>query len=278
MFAKPATMIRKTNSVVTGAASRRIALALSIVLLGSTSDSMGALYDFLTVASTGTASSQFTSQNGNGVINVRHVFSAGGAGAQDNNNAAIFPSQFTTLFPGTGQVQGNLAQTVYDHTSVVTFDLTGYNLSTSTIFGIWNTTDEVTGPPPVYQVQLIDASNTQVNPTTFNLFGNQDNQGQPLVTGRHELTMDTATGIITPGVAIGGNTHTDAAFWDNIPPTTKQIIVYGDLPALNLIGDGVGYYFAEVIPEPNALVLFSLGIMSMIGFRRSRRLKNVAVV
>jgi hypothetical protein len=229
-------------------------------------------YDFLPVASTGTNTSQFTSNNGNGVINVTDVFPTGGAGAQNNNNAAIFPSQFTTLFPGTGQVQGHLAQTVYGHRSIVTFDLTGYNLSSTTVFGLWNTSDEVTAPvggAPVYQIRLIDADNNQVNPT-FNHIGNQDNQTQ--VAGKHQMLM-SATGEITFGAQINGGagTHTDAMFFDQIPAGTKQIIVYADLPPLNPIGDGVGYYFAEVVvPEPASLSVLATSGLLLLRRRRSR--------
>lgn len=277
MSSKPKAMIKLVASAMTGTSSRRLALAMAIVFLGSTSASLAATYDFLTVTGNGiggnSATSQFTSSNGNGFINVTHLFSSGGAGGADNNNTLIFPSQFTTVFPGTGQVQGHLAQTVYNHTSVVTFDLTNYNLSTSTIFGMWNTTDEVTPPvggAPVYQIQLIDSSNVQVNPTTFNVYGKQDNQTQ--VAGKHEMDMNPATGEITPGLLINaGGIHTSATFWDNIPTGTKQIIVYGDLPPLNNIGDGVGYYFAEVVPEPSSFVLSALGLLSLGMFTRRRR-------
>jgi hypothetical protein len=239
--------------------------------LGAAETASAVQYGFLPCASTGTFTSQFTSNVGNGVINVTDSFPTGGAGASENLNSAIFPSQFTTLFPGTGQVQGHLAQTVYNHTSVVTFDLTGYNLSSSTVFGMWNTTDEVTAPvggSPVYRVQLIDAGGFQVNPT-FNLIGNQDNQTQ--VPGRHQMVM-SGTGEITPGALINGGagTHTDAAFWDNIPAGTKKIIVYADLPPLNPIGDGVGYYFAEAVPEPGTLSAFAIGGLALLRRRRAR--------
>jgi hypothetical protein len=131
---------------------------------------------------------------------------------------------------------------------------------------MWNTTDQVTPPvggPPVYQVQLLDAGNNLVSPTTFNLIGNQDNQTQ--VAGRHQMVMNTSTGEITPGTLINpSGTHTDAAFWDNIPAGTKEIIIYGNLPPLNNLGDGVGYYFAEVVvPEPSTFALCALGLFSL---------------
>jgi hypothetical protein len=241
----------------------------AIALLGAARAALAVQYSFLPVASTGTATSQFTSGYGNGVINVSHTFSAGGAGASDNVNTAIFPSSFPTLFPGTGLVQGHLAQTVYNHTSVVTFDLTAYNLSPTTVFGIWNTTDEI--PLPAYRVELIDSLNNPVPPSTFNLIGNEDNATQ--VQGRHQLVLNTATGDIVAGGLLNPlGTHMDAAFFDNIPAGTKQIIVYGNLAPLNLIGDGVGYYFAEVVPEPSSILLGGLGLaaLAMYGLRRRR--------
>jgi hypothetical protein len=212
-------------------------------------------YQFLNVASTGATTSQFTSANGNGVINVSQVFSAGGAGLQNNINTAIFPSQFTTLFPGTGLVQGHLAQTNRNATSVISFDLTGYNLSASTVFGMWNITNEVA--TPVYQLQLLDAGNAVQAPTTFNLIGNQDNQTQ--VAGAHTMALNTATGVLSLGALINPlGTHTDAAFWDNIPLGTKQINVSGNIPNTGN-GDGVGYYFAEVVvPEPASLQIVAV--------------------
>ena len=131
----------------------------------------------------------------NGVIKVTHSFPNGGVGTSDNDNNAIFPSQFTTMFPGTGLVQGHLAQTVYAHTSTVTFDMTGYNITPNTVFGMWNTTDEVTAPAggnPVYRVQLLDSGNLVQNPSTFSYMGNQDNQTQ--VQGSHSLVMNTING------------------------------------------------------------------------------------
>ena len=250
--------------------SRPLALITAAAFLGSLSTALPAAYDFLTVTSTGTFTSQFNSLNGNGFINATDTFSPGGAGLSENINTAIYPSQFTTLFPGTGLVQGHLAQTVYNHTSVVIFDLTGYALSATTVFVMWNTTDEVTPPvgsAPVYRIQLLDAFNNVVSPTTFNLVGNQDNQTQ--VAGRHQMVLNPATGDITPGALINASgTHTDAAFWNNIPAGTKQIIVYADLPPLNLLGDGVGYYFAEVVPEPTTL---ALGLVSLGLFAARRR-------
>jgi hypothetical protein len=234
-------------------------------------------YVFLTISgnnvSGNNAFSQFSGVNGQ--INVHHTFSAGGAGTADNQNfaAGFHPGQFTILFPGTGVVDGHLAQTVYNHTSLIEFDMSNYTITPNTVFGMWNTSDEVSAPAggnPVYRVQLIDNTNTQVNPTTFSYMGNQDNQTQ--VQGRHSLVMNTSTGEVTFGGTINGGvgTHTDAAFWRNIPIGTQKILVYGDLPPLNPIGDGVGYYFAELVPEPCSSSLAMLALCGLAAFRRRR--------
>jgi hypothetical protein len=193
-------------------------------------------------------------------------------GYADNDNSLIFPSQFTTLFPGTGQVQGHLAMTVYGdpndptpgggvYTSQVVFDLTGYKASLpDLVFGLWNTTDEVA--LPAYNIQLLDSNSKLVSPTTFNLIGNQDNQSQ--VAGRHQMQLNTLTGDITaPTLINAGGTHTDAMFFNKIPIGTQQIIVTANLPPLNNVGDGVGYYFAEIVPEPSGFALAALGLIAL---------------
>ena len=243
-------------------------------------------YDFLSVSGnnlTGNAASTtFSSNNKNGVITVSHNFSSPAAvGYGDNQNALIYPSQFTKLCPGTGQVQGHLAMTVYGdpnspipggniYTSQVIFDLTGYNGSLpDLVFGIWNTTDEVA--LPAYNLQLLDSKSKVVPPTALQVFGSQDNQSQ--VGGRHSVELDTLTGDITaPTLINAGGTHTDAMFLYKIPTGTQQLIVTGNLPPLNNIGDGVGYYFAEVVPEPSSVVMAVIGGAALVwaGLRRDR--------
>ena len=121
--------------------------------------------------------------------------------------------------------------------ATVTFDLTSYDLSPETVFGIWNISDEGFGQPH-YRVKLIDSLNNPQPPTTFNLIGNQDNETQ--VAGRRRLDMDVATGNLTSTVLINPyGTRSNTAFWDNIPVGTQKIIVYGNLPDL-ATGDGVG--------------------------------------
>lgn len=255
------------------------------LFLGAAQAALGAQYDFLSVSGNNVAgngaSTTFTSNANNGVITVTHSFSSPAAvGYGDNNNSLIYPSQFTTLFPGTGLVQGHLAMTVYGdpnsptpggniNTSTVVFNLTGYfgNLP-SLVFGIWNTTDEVT--LPVYDIKIKDAGSNIVAPP-FNLFGNQDNQTQ--VAGRHMMQMDAFGNITAPTLLNIGGTHTDAMFFDGIPTGTQEIIVTANLPPLNLIGDGVGYYFAEIVPEPSSFVLAAAGAATLAwaGLRRGRK-------
>jgi hypothetical protein len=254
--------------------SGKVLLTLGAMFLGWTSSSLAAPYDFLTVSGNGLggnlASSTFTSTNGNGVINVTHTSPSLSAwGSLDNINTAIYPSQFTTLFPGSGIVQGHLAMSMYNDSTTVIFDLTSYtgNLP-ALVFGIWNTTDEVT--LPAYNVQLLDASNTLVPPTTFNLIGNQDNQLQ--VAGRHMEQLNVTNGDITaPTLINNSGTHTDAMFFNGIPTGTKEIVVTAHLGPLNNIGDGVGYYFAEVVPEPTSIALVGLSLVGLLTVIRRKK-------
>lgn len=266
--------LRRTQSSSKSSNVWRFKSILMAMLLGWTSTSRATQYDFLTVSGNGIggnfASSTFTSTNGNGVIDVTHSSPSLSAwGTLDNINTAIYPSQFTTLFPGSGIVEGHLAMSMYNDSTTVTFTLTNYigNLSTL-VFGIWNTTDEVT--LPAYNIQLLDASNSLVSPTTFNLIGNQDNQLQ--VAGRHMMQLNVTNGDITaPTLINNSGTHTDAMFFDGIPTGTKQIIVTAHLGPLNTIGDGVGYYFAEVVPEPTTIALVGLSLVGLLTVIRRKR-------
>jgi hypothetical protein len=221
------------------------------------------MYDFLTVTGNNVAGngamSQFTSPNGLGVINVTHSFSPGGFNTMnDNNNNLIFPSGFPINFPGTGQVQGHLASTNYNHQSTVTFTF-NYTVS-DTVFGIWNATSRTTTPP--YRLEIIDSNGMLGPPTSFIPFGvNEDNT---LQAAHQNINMNLATGVISAGAVIqNGGTHTDAEFW-KIPKGIKQIIVHGNLgPSTNgEPDDGVGYYFAELCPtEGNLADLIANGGM-----------------
>jgi hypothetical protein len=253
---------------------RKLTFLVFVLVVAIASSSRAVQYGFLPVSSTGTYTSQFTSSNG--VINVTDAFPTNGSGLQENLNNLIFPSDFSSLpiFAGTGQVQGHLAQTLYGATSSVTMNLINYNFFPSTAFGIWNITDEVTPPVGgnfVYQLALFDINNNSLPLTSLNYLGNVDNTSQ--VNGRHQLDLNTSTGELSPGVQInnGNGIHTNAIFWDNIPQNTATIVIYGDLPPINVVnpyGDGVGYYFAEVVPEPSTIALLSLGVLGLLARRR----------
>ena len=266
-------------------------LLVLAALCGWTSAALATSYTFMSVSGTnvpgnGTTVSTFTSGLGNGIITVDHNSttpnSLGNWGAQDNINSAINPSKFATLFPGSGNVQGHLAQSMYGdpnapvgspapipNVTTVTFHLTTYtgNLP-ALVFGIWNTTTEVGSP--VYNIQFMDASNAIVPPATVSYFGNDDNTGSAGVLGLHKTLFTPSTGDITFSNAIlnGGGVHTDALFFNSIPLGTKEIIVTAMLPALNNLGDGVGYYFAEPVPEPSAAILAALGGLALLLWRR----------
>ncbi|MBX9787318.1 MAG: PEP-CTERM sorting domain-containing protein [Pirellulales bacterium] len=285
MFSQTASLSPSVEYSRAGSISRRLVLAALIVASGA-SVSRAVPYDFLSVSGNNVAgngaSTTFTSNNKNGVITVSHVFSSPLAvGYADNNNALIYPSEFSILFPGTGKVQGHLAMTVYGdpnspipggniYTSQVIFDLTGYKANLGNLkFGIWNTTDEV--PLPAYNVKMLDVNSKLVS-GGLSVFGNQDNQWQ--VAGKHSMQYNTINGDITAPTLINAfGTHTDAIFLDGIPPGTQQIIVTGNLPPLNNIGDGVGYYFAEPVPEPSTIAMSTIGAagLAWAALRRRRR-------
>jgi hypothetical protein len=285
LMTKISSTLRRPVAIATmSSRAPRIAL-LMLAGLTWTSAARAVQYDFLSVSGNNlpgnAASTTFTSDltPSNGVITVTHVFSSAAAvGAADNNNALIFPSKFEATFPGTGQVQGHLAQTVYGdpndprpgggvHTSQVIFNLTGYTgYLPDLIFGMWNTTDEI--PLPAYDIKLFDGTNI-VPPTTFNTYGNQDNELQ--VQADHFMQLDPTTGNITAPLPTSINpngVHTTAIFFNGIPVGTQQIIVTGNLTPLNNIGDGVGYYFAEIVPEPASVVLLSIAVAATLLRRR----------
>jgi hypothetical protein len=46
--------------------------------------------------------------------------------------------------------------------------------------------------------------------------------------------------------------------------------VFADLPPPNSIGDGVGYYFAEAVPEPASLGVLAVGALVLLRRTRAR--------
>lgn len=281
--------------------NRCLGFLVPAILCGWTSAVLATPYTFMSVSGTntpgnGTAVSTFTSGLGNGIITVDHNSttpnSLGNWGAQDNINSAINPSMFAALFPGTGNVQGHVAQSMYGdpnpppgspapipNVTTVTFHLTsgnnGYNgYLPDLIFGIWNTTTEV--GMPVYNIQLKDSGGFIVSPTTLNFFGRDDNTGSAGVLGLHQLLFTPSSGDLTfnPANLPNGAIHTDAIFLNKIPLGTQEIIVTGTLPALNNLGDGVGYYFVET-PEPSTFVLGGLGILGLAAAARRRQAATV---
>lgn len=277
--------------------TRSLGLLVLAVICGWSSVIEAAPYTFMSVSGTnvpgnGTTVSTFTSGLGNGVITVDHNSttpnSLGNWGAQDNINSAIIPSKFATLFPGTGNVQGHLAQSMYGDPSpppgfpapvpnvtTVIFHLdSGYNgYVPDLIFGIWNTTTEV--GMPVYNIQLKDSGGFIVSPTTVNFFGRDENTGSAGVLGLHQLLFTPSSGDLTfnPANLPNGAIHTDAIFLNKIPQGTKEIIVTATLPALNNLGDGVGYYFVET-PEPSTLMLAAFGLVGLGYYTLRQRLRR----
>jgi hypothetical protein len=265
-------------SALAGCAQKLATLSLVGLIWGFASLAQAVQYDFLSVSGNNipgnSALSTFSSNNSLGSINVTHSSPLINAwGTQDNINSAIYPSSFPILFPGTGIVQGHLAMSMYGpavgsfNVTQVTFDLTPYNGNLqSLVFGIWNTTDQVNNP--AYSVQLLVNNNLQA--PTFNYFGNEDNASQ--VSGAHKITLQ-ANGDLVWTTPLGGSTHTDAIFIDNLPVGTTQIIVTGHLGPLNNIGDGVGYYFVEPVAEPSSLLLAAVGFAGLATIRNRIRRK-----
>lgn len=267
--------------------------ALTLAVLCSwTSVAQAVQYNFMSVSGTnvpgnGTNVSTFTSNLGNGTITVDHNSttpnSLGNWGTADNINSAIIPSKFATLFPGSGNVQGHLAQSMYGdpnppvgfpapvpNVTTVTFHL-NYSGNLSTLaFGMWNTTTEV--GMPVYSVKFLNGASQIVAPSGVNIIGNDDNTGAGQPLGLHQMIFTPSSGDITfnPATLHSGGVHTDALFFDKIPVGTQEIIVTATLPPLNNLGDGVGYYFAEPVPEPSTIVLASIGLVAL-GIARWRR-------
>jgi hypothetical protein len=194
------------------------------------------VYDFLPVTIPGTGG-KFTSPNGNGFITVQ---TAGGPFLGLNNT--VYSSQFPNLFAPSGTVQGYLAQADNNAFYTVTFNLSNYALSPSTVFGIWNITEET----DLYKVEVFDCANTLIAPPFppyFNFMGWDDDALSGNI-GWYHMTLNPSTGFLSTAPFLASGIDCDAAFWNNLPPNACKIVVTGRLgPA-----DGVVFYFAE--PKP----------------------------
>jgi len=224
---------------------RWLALASTLVVLLPALQVHGATYDFFPVAITGSKTATFTSTNGNGVI---YATTDGTLPISGNNVAAT--SQFTNLFQPSGPVPG--WQTRYDNNAVYSnvFDLTAFTLSSNTVFGMWNITQETN----TYLLQLF-AGNTQIAPPfNWNFIGYDDNVWPPdvLISGFH-MNLDFNTGIFNPTnyPASGPKIDCDGAFWNKIPTNATKMVLTGHLNSTNM--DGVVFYFAEP-REPCSIV------------------------
>ena len=191
------------------------------------------VYDFLPVTISGSGGT-FTSPNGNGFITAQ---TAGGPFLGQNNT--LWLSQFPNLFAASGTVQGYLAQADNNATYTVTFDLQNYALLPSTVFGMWNITEETN----LYQIQVLTCSNTVIAPPFppyFNFMGWDDDLLSGNI-GWYHMTLNPSTGFLSTSQFNPSGIDCDAAFWTNLPPNACKIVVTGHLgPA-----DGVVFYFAE---------------------------------
>ncbi len=194
------------------------------------------VYDFLPVTIPGVGG-KFTSPNGNGFITAQ---TAGGPFLGLNNT--MYPSQFTNLFPASGVVQGYLAQGDDSAFYTVTFDLQNYALSPSTVFGIWNITEE-TGS---YKVEVFSCAPALIAPpftSYFDFMGYDDNALDGNI-GWFHMTLNPASGFLSTSQFKAAGIDCDAVFWTNLPPNACKIVVTGRLGPQ----DGVVFYFAE--PKP----------------------------
>ncbi|PWU17900.1 MAG: hypothetical protein C5B50_10250 [Verrucomicrobia bacterium] len=187
-------------------------------------------YDFLPVTITGPGA-KFTSPNGNGIITVTNT---GGPFLGLNNT--VYTSKFPNLFPASATVPGWLAQADNYAIYTNTFYLNNYNLSATTVFGIWNITEESNS----YRIELFDGAGLAIVPAlSFMNFDDDSNSGN---IGWYHMVLSLSGYLWTYQFKTSG-IDCDAAFWNKIPPQTKKIVVTGTLAASN--ADGVVFYFGE---------------------------------
>jgi hypothetical protein len=192
--------------------------------------------DFLPVTITSINSGLYTSSNGNGIITVTNT-----GGAFEASNSMLYLSQFTNLFPSNGTVQGWLSVAANNAVYTNTFYLDNYTLSSNTIFGFWNPTEETN----TYHLQLIDSNNSLISPPfNWNFIGYDDDFLSGDVAWYH-INLNTNTGYFNPTNYTSNGPHIDCdgAFWNKIPTNTARIVLIGTLNATN--HDGIVFYFAE---------------------------------
>ena len=213
-------------------------------------------YDFLPVNIVG-AGAKFSSQNGYGYITVTNI---GGPFLGLNNTTYV--SKFPNLFPASTTVPGWLAQADNNAIYTNTFYLNNYNLSPSTVFGIWNITEESNS----YRIDLFDAAGNAILPTLNFMNFDYDFPGY---IGWYHMVLSLSGYLGTYQFKASG-TDCDAAFWNKIPPQTKKIVVTGTLGANN--ADGVVFYFGEVrtnecgILCPTNMVLTTCGTNAIVNY------------
>ncbi len=229
----PWRRVRAASSVVPAALR---ALLVSAMLAAASAHAV--IYDFLQVTTNAT-SGKFTSINGNGFIT---AIATGGAFLTNNNT--VWSSQFPNLFLASGTVDGWLTRADDFAVYTNTFYLTNYTLSSNTVFGMWNITEETN----TYSLQLF-AGNTQIAPVfNWNFLGYDDDALHNNI-GWYHMNLDPIMGKFNPTNFLLSGTDCDAAFWDHIPTNTTRIVLIGRLNSTN--HDGVVFYFAE--PRPCVL-------------------------
>jgi hypothetical protein len=210
------------------------ALLAAVVLAAGSAHAI--VYDFLPVTITSFNSGYFTSSNGNGIITVTNT-----GGPWESLNSTVYVSAFTNLFPANVPVQGWLSQVANLAVYTNTFYLDNYTLTSNTVFGIWNITEETN----TYHLQLFDKNNTLISPPfNWNFIGYDDNIWPPDVNiAWYHMNLNNGDGYFYPFKYKTNGIDCDGAFWNKIPTNTARIVFTGVMNTTN--HDGVAFYFAE---------------------------------
>jgi HYR domain len=227
----PARAPRAGKSPVAGA----LKALLAVVALAAGS-AHAVVYDFLPVTITSFNSGYFTSSNGNGIITVTNT-----GGPFESLNSTVYVSAFTNLFPANVPVQGWLSQVANLAVYTNTFYLDNYTLTSNTVFGMWNITEETN----TYHLQLFDKNNTLLSPPfNWNFIGYDDNIWPPDVNiAWYHMNLNNGDGYFYPFKYKTNGIDCDGAFWNKIPTNTARIVFTGVMNTTN--HDGVAFYFAE---------------------------------